>query len=605
LTKNTQYFSAVIMVIDAVSYSKHMEVNPDATLRAVQSAEDFIENRLKHIDGNIFNKAGDSLLLIFKNPEDALKVAIDFQLYNVTKNSSDENEINVEFRLGINIGEVTQSGSDYLGDGVNIAARLETLSQPNGICISKSFYEKIKHGPEVRFKNLGNKKVKENKFIAFDIITPWYQKRKIQTESFTIISFIAIAVVILITATFFGNIHSLFQKDGKIRLAILPFDVSEISADQSYLASSMQEDLIVDLAKIDEILVLASNSTAQFENGFQEREEIFKLLKPSYMLVTKARNLGTSIKISSQLIDADGNIKWAENYSSEVTKIDNIQSKLELDLLDGLGVQSASIQETLEDSVVTINPEAYDLFKRARVSQDRAIARKLYRKAISISPNFAAAHSSLAINMSYGFVGVDRSSMGSMEFDIFKMEALNHARTAVKITPNDPFSHYGVAFVHYQAAELDDALAAASKAIALNEDNPQSLLILGAIEFGLEQYEKVLQVADKLKIIDPINSANGLIFEASAHFGLQNYEAALKLSEKANERDPNYARGQIIMLASNWKLGNTDEAIWQYEELTLSRNGTDLDQLLRTLPWPSKFKATLAKIFSDIDANSQ
>ena len=190
-----------------------MEVNPDATLRAVQSAEDFIENRLKHIDGNIFNKAGDSLLLIFKNPEDALKVAIDFQLYNVTKNSSDENEINVEFRLGINIGEVTQSGSDYLGDGVNIAARLETLSQPNGICISKSFYEKIKHGPEVRFKNLGNKKVKENKFIAFDIITPWYQKRKIQTESFTIISFIAIAVVILITATFFGNIHSLAMEE--------------------------------------------------------------------------------------------------------------------------------------------------------------------------------------------------------------------------------------------------------------------------------------------------------------------------------------------------------------------------------------------------------
>ena len=592
------------MVIDAVSYSKHMEINPDATLRAVQSAENFIENRLKNIDGRVFNKAGDSLLLIFGNPEEALKVAMDFQLDNVSKNSSGENEINLEFRLGINIGEVTQSGSDYLGDGVNIAARLETLSQPNGICISKSVFEKTKHLPEFRFKNLGTQKVKENKFVALDLITPWYEERKIQTKSFPIISFAAVAAVILIAALIFGNIHSLFRNDEKVRLAILPFDVSEISAEQSYLASSMQEDLIVDLSKLDEILVLASNSTAQFENGIQEREEIFKLLKPNYILVTKARNLGASIKISSQLIDADGNIKWAENYSSEVAKIDNIQSELELGLIGGLGLQSASTQKTLEDAVITVNPEAYDLFKRARVSQDRAIARKMYREAISITPNFAAAHSSLAINMAYGFVGVERSSMGLMEFDIFKMEALNHALTAVKIAPNDPLSHYGVAFVHYQAAELDTALEAASKAIALDEDNPQSLLILGATKFGLEQYKQVLQIADKLRIVDPINSANGLTFEASAHFALQNYETALQLAEMAYERNPNYARAQIIMLASNWKLGNTDDAIWQYEELSLSRNGSDLDQLLKTLPWPSKFKSTLAAIFSDINANS-
>ena len=366
----------------------------------------------------------------------------------------------------------------------------------------------------------------------------------------------------------------------------------------------MQEDLIVDLSKLDEILVLASNSTAQFENGIQEREEIFKLLKPNYILVTKARNLGASIKISSQLIDADGNIKWAENYSSEVAKIDNIQSELELGLIGGLGLQSASTQKTLEDAVITVNPEAYDLFKRARVSQDRAIARKMYREAISITPNFAAAHSSLAINMAYGFVGVERSSIGLMEFDIFKMEALNHALTAVKIAPNDPLSHYGVAFVHYQAAELDTALEAASKAIALDEDNPQSLLILGATKFGLEQYKQVLQIADKLRIVDPINSANGLTFEASAHFALQNYETALQLAEMAYERNPNYARAQIIMLASNWKLGNTDDAIWQYEELSLSRNGSDLDLLLKTLAWPSKVKSTLAAIFSDINANS-
>jgi len=592
------------MVIDAVSYSKHMEINPDATLRAVQSAENFIENRLKNIDGRVFNKAGDSLLLIFANPEEALKVAMDFQLDNVSKNSSGENEINLEFRLGINIGEVTQSGSDYLGDGVNIAARLETLSQPNGICISKSVYEKTKHHPEFRFENLGTQKVKENKFVALDLITPWYEERKIQTKSSPIISFAAVAAVILIAALIFGNIHSLFRNDEKIRLAILPFDVSEISAEQSYLAFSMQEDLIVDLSKLDEILVLASNSTAQFENGIQEREEIFKLLKPNYILVTKARNLGASIKISSQLIDADGNIKWAENYSSEVAKIDNIQSELELGLIGGLGLQSASTQKTLEDAVITVNPEAYDLFKRARVSQDRAIARKMYREAISITPNFAAAHSSLAINMAYGFVGVERSSMGLMEFDIFKMEALNHALTAVKIAPNDPLSHYGVAFVHYQAAELDTALEAASKAIALDEDNPQSLLILGATKFGLEQYKQVLQIADKLRIVDPINSANGLTFEASAHFALQDYETALQLAEMAYERNPNYARAQIIMLASNWKLGNIDDAIWQYDELSLSRNGSDLDQLLRTLPWPSKFKATLAEIFSDINANS-
>ena len=604
LQNEGEYFSAVIMVIDAVSYSKHMEVNPSATLNAIQSAEKFVEDATKNNGGKVFNKAGDSLLLIFEDPVAALKLAIEFQSHIVTTNSSDQHEICLEFRVGINVGEVTRSGKDYLGDGVNIAARLETLSQPNGICVSKSFYDQTSSHSDFEFESLGTQKIKENKFKAYDVITPWYQKRGKRKEIFAFASVVAVAVVLILASLFSGDLTKLIRDDDQIRLAILPFDISELPSNQKYLASSMQDDLIVDMARIDKFLVLATNSTEQFKNGIQEQEKIFKLLSPNYFLVTKARSSGDEIKIISQLIDENGSIAWAENYDSIITEIDTIQKKFEIDLVGGLGLDSDTTLATLDNSSVTINPIAYDLFKRGRASRDREISRNLYREAIAIEPNFAAAHSSLAINMSYGFVGKERNAMGSIEFDTFKMEALNHARYGVQIAPGDPLSHYGLAFVHYQATELDEALMSASKALDIDGNNPLSLMIMSAIKFGLGQYEEVLEVADRLRLVDPLNSSNGLTIEASAHFALTNYQTALALSAEANDRNPNYVRAHIIMIASNWALENTDDAAWQYEELTLTDAGANLEQFLRTLPWPKEFKTKLAKIFSDINASS-
>lgn len=592
------------MVIDAVSYSKHMEVNPGATLHAIQSAEKFVEDAITNNGGKVFNKAGDSLLLIFEDPVAALKLAIEFQSHIVTTNASDQHEICLEFRVGINVGEVTRSGKDYLGDGVNIAARLETLSQPNGICVSKSLYDQTCSHSDFEFESLGTQKIKENKFKAYDVITPWYQKRGKRKEIFAFASVVAVAVVLILASLFSGELTKLIRDDDQIRLAILPFDISEIPSNQKYLASSMQDDLIVDMARIDKLLVLATNSTEQFKNGFQEQEKIFKLLNPHYILVTKARSSGEEIKIISQLIDENGSIAWAENYDSNITKIDTIQKKFEIDLVGGLGLDSDTTLATLDNSSVTINPVAYDLFKRGRASRDREKSRNLYREAIAIEPNFAAAHSSLAINMSYGFVGKERNAMGSIEFDTFKMEALNHARYGVQIAPGDPLSHYGLAFVHYQATELDEALTSASKALDIDGNNPLSLMIMSAIKFGLGQYEEVLEVADRLRLVDPLNSSNGLTIEASAHFALTNYQTALALSAEANDRNPNYVRAHIIMIASNWALENNDDAAWQYEELTLTDAGANLEQFLRTLPWPKEFKTKLAEIFSDINASS-
>ncbi|NCX71006.1 MAG: hypothetical protein EBW86_10565, partial [Rhodobacteraceae bacterium] len=488
----------------------------------------FVEEAITNNGGKVSNKAGDSLLLIFEDPVAALKLATEFQSHIVTANSSDQHKICLEFRVGINIGEVTRSGKDYLGDGVNIAARLETLSQPNGICVSKSFYDQTSSHSDFEFESLGTQKIKENKFKAYDVITPWYQKRGKRKEIFAFASVVAVAVV----------------------------------------------------------------------------QKIFKLLNPNYILVTKARSSGDKIKITSQLIDENGSIAWAENYDSNITKIDTIQKKFEIDLVGGLGPDSDTTLATLDNSSVTINPIAYDLFKRGRASRDREKSRNLYREAIAIEPNFAAAHSSLAINMSYGFVGKERNAMGSIEFDTFKMEALNHARYGVQIAPGDPLSHYGLAFVHYQATELDEALMSASKALDIDENNPLCLMIMSAIKFGLGQYEEVLEVADRLRLVDPLNSSNGLTIEASAHFALTNYQTALALSAEANDRNPNYVRAHIIMIASNWALENTNDAAWQYEELTLTDAGANLEQFLRTLPWPKEFKTKLAEIFSDINASS-
>ena len=201
---------AVILVADVVGYSKHMERDENATLKAYAECEKILKACLKKYKGSIFNTAGDSALAEFPSAVNAVECGVAFQNDIKKRNESDKTEVKLEFRIGINMGDVVKKEGNLFGDGVNIAARLEALAQPNGISISKSVYDLVVPKTKMTFNDLGVQKVKQNEFHAFDILLDPSQKRKIKTQSsnITMITGIAAAIVILLGGIFYFNYNS-------------------------------------------------------------------------------------------------------------------------------------------------------------------------------------------------------------------------------------------------------------------------------------------------------------------------------------------------------------------------------------------------------------
>ncbi len=191
---------AVILVADVVGYSKHMEKDENATLKAYAECEKILKSCLKKYKGSIFNTAGDSALAEFPSAVNAVECGVAFQNDIKKRNESDKTEIKLEFRIGINMGDVVKKEGNLFGDGVNIAARLEALAQPNGISISKSVYDLVVPKTKMTFNDLGVQKVKQNEFHAFDILLDPSQKRKLKTKPRSMMPIIgAVAAVLMVS----------------------------------------------------------------------------------------------------------------------------------------------------------------------------------------------------------------------------------------------------------------------------------------------------------------------------------------------------------------------------------------------------------------------
>ena len=193
---------AVIFVADVVGYSKHMEKDENATIKNYNACEKILNKLLKKYNGSVFNTAGDSVLAEFPSAVNAVECGVDFQNEIKKRNEMNSTEVKLEFRLGINMGDVVKKEGNLIGDGVNIASRLEALAQPNGISISKSVYDFVAPKTKLTFNDLGVQKVKQNEFHAFDILLDPSQKRKLKTKSRSVTPIIGAVAAVLILGIF-------------------------------------------------------------------------------------------------------------------------------------------------------------------------------------------------------------------------------------------------------------------------------------------------------------------------------------------------------------------------------------------------------------------
>ena len=359
---------AVIFVADVVGYSKHMEKDEDATLKAYDVCEKILKKLLKKYVGSIFNTGGDSALVEFQSAVNAVECAIDFQNEIKERNASDKTDTKLEFRIGINMGDVVQKEGNLLGDGVNIAARLEALAQPNGISISKSVYDLVVPKTKVAFNDLGVQKVKQNTFHAYDILLDPSQKRTLKTQSIsntTIFAGIAAALIIAIVGFFMLNrgeeVAAVEEMGSSVpSILVMPLKATGLSEDQKSFANGLTESMVSVLSSYKAIRVLSSNTSFHAEKLGMSDESIAEEYKVNFLVRGSMQVMKNNARLNLQIVDLNKKeVVITKKRDFELSNIFSVQDEVSNSILEDmqidLGVGSrqgkawASTFKSLED----------------------------------------------------------------------------------------------------------------------------------------------------------------------------------------------------------------------------------------------------------------
>ena len=347
----------VIFATDVVGYSKHMEANESGTVINLRACEKILTGLFEKHKGRLFNTGGDSFLAEFPSAVSAIECAVEFQKAIKERNSSDEASVKLKFRIGINSGDVIKEKDNLLGDGVNIAARLEALAQSGGITISKVIYDYVKSKTQYEFNDLGLQKIKQNEFHAFDLLLDESQKRKLNTTSTSnpVKYGLFSAVVILIIAVLaYVQVGKDFQPVDEKNLAyeipegpsitVAKFQNLNPSEDTNYLKKSITDNIVSVLSGSPDLLVMSPDASSAAKSENPEIKEIAEATGVRYVLTGNYQVINQKIRVNVQLNDAlKGKTLWSQIFDSKIDDLFDVLDKIANSVFTEVQVQVAGV----------------------------------------------------------------------------------------------------------------------------------------------------------------------------------------------------------------------------------------------------------------------
>ena len=556
---------AVIFATDVVNYSKHMEIDESETVKSLRYCEKTLKGLFKKHNGNLFNSGGDSFFAEFVSAVDAVECAVEFQKEIKNRNSLSSTNVALEFRIGINMGDVIKEKSNLLGEGVNIAARLEALSLPGGISISKSIFDFVRSRIKHQFNDLGIQKVKQNEFHAFDIVLDPSQKRSLKSKKSKglILSFAAAILVIAIGSFSFyltnkmdaKDIEQIIAESDRPMILIMPFENRSGNKSDDQLSSGMTDIIISSLASYPRLLV-QSSSTSNFirKKGLSD-QEIKNEYYVNYILRGYNQVSGDKIRTTVELSDIVKNkIVWTEKYDFKLKDIFEIQDSISEKVLEKLQIKLTLGTSFDDDRRYFKDPENWQRFLKANSlwlsmsKEEVKEAGELFEEIFKSEPN-----NPVVLSM-YAWYFTAQASVGLRDWSINK-DMLNTAKSAVKYGPELSDSNSLLAtlmaknpkeFPEYSEEKLFDI--AKKYAIKASDLNPtgiisilsaaNSLFIVGLYDEAKENYEKALKVA-------PHPPGNVKLNYALALTHLKEYEKAYQLASDLSENEQYFGGAQL------------------------------------------------------------
>ena len=362
---------AIILATDVVNYSKHMEADESETVKNLRSCELILQQVIKKHDGRLFNTGGDSFFIEFPSAVEAVECAVAFQNEIKKRNTSDNITIPLEFRIGISMGDVIKEKENLLGDGVNIAARLEALAQTNGITISKNIYELVKAKTSHKYNDLGVQKVKKNEFHAFDILLHPSQKRKLKThkskKSFLVVitSLLIVGLVGFLYFNYLDKTKSTSDVSSLTTILVYPFKDITDPDNKNKLSEALTESMIGSLSRYKGIRILSSSTSFYAKENEMNSIEIFNNFAANYIVRGSIQTFGDNSRINLELTNAKKDmVVWSNNVDFKISNIFKAQDKIGNEILEHLELKLVTGMKTTAEQLGSI--ESLIIYLNAR-----------------------------------------------------------------------------------------------------------------------------------------------------------------------------------------------------------------------------------------------
>jgi adenylate cyclase len=543
---------AAILAADVVGYSRMMGADEAGTLTSLKRhRETVFDPAVAAHKGRVVKLIGDGTLVEFGSVVDAVKCALAIQ--RAVKAAAGQDGGGITLRIGINLGDVIIDGDDIYGDGVNVAARLEPLASPGGVCVASIVNESIGSRIDVRFTDGGEVAVKN----IDRPIRVW----KWHPDNDPVAARPAPAVA-----------ASGKAPAEQASIAVLPFDNMSGDPEQAYFSDGITEDIITDLSKVAGLMVIARNSSFAYKGKSIDIRTVGRELGVRSVLEGSIRRAGNRVRITAQLINAEtGGHVWADRYDRDLTDIFEVQDEVTRHIVDALKVMlTAKEKARLSDDGDTASVEAHDCFLKAREFMSGPVksrevfdkAREQLERAIQLDPGYGAAYAGLAV-----FYGFDYSNRWSADPSASLRRADELALQAVALAPNDPFPHYVLSYTAGYSRDFARSRAAVDRALDLNPNYPDALVSRGAHGiFSGNSAEGIPSIELAIRL-DPAGSSQYLHFLGLAHLMLGNYETAAAHFRERVRLSPETDLSRALLASALGHLGRVDEARRVWREL--------------------------------------
>ena len=598
-----------ILSADVVGYSRLMAEDESATVKTLETYREVMSTLIVQHRGRVIDSPGDNLLAEFTSVVDAVQCAVAVQKEFQARNAELPENRRMEFRIGINLGDVIEEEDRIYGDGVNIAARLEALADPGGICVSKTAFDQIETKLPLGYEYLGEQDVKNipkpvgayrvlmeprvtvAKEIEKKKAVPVWQRKSILAG--------AVALVLVVIALAVWNFYfrptvepasvekMAFPLPDEPSIAVLPFTNMSGDSEQEYFSDGITEQIITGLSKTPKLFVIDRNSTFTYKGKAVKVQQVAEELGVRYVLEGSIQKSGERIRISAQLIDSlTGRHLWSERYDRGLKDIFAVQDQITMSIMTALRVKltEGELARSLEKG--TNNLEAYTKYLQARehvrqrTREDNVAARRIAREAIALDPEYAPTYSLLALtHMMDIYLKTTKSPRQSIA------EAMKLTQKSISMDDSLHHAHAVLGWLCTMARQYDKGIAECEKAVALSPNAADAHFHLGNALRYAGRHEEAVRASEKAVRLNPFPRAPVFSGLGMAYFFTGRYEKAIEASKKAVKESPDSHFEHLTLATAYIGAGREEEARAEAEEVLRIDPKFSLEDLAKNLPY--------------------